>query len=269
MAVEAQFLIPPKLAAYAEPFLRALAKAATAQGDVARIRDHYRREAGWLVLFGVGAAARHEARNLHVGNGQPALLWDIGYFGRKKLGGYCRVSIDHDHPQALLDATEPDPSRWEHHGISLREDADPAGPIILVGLGRKSRVYLGAQNWEQRAVADLRQRFPRRTIIHRPKPRQEYPKVETDKRDDQSPIGTLLRGASLVVARHSNVCIDAAVAGVPFECSDGAAMWLQQREFSPENRLDFLRRLAWWQWHQKEAAQAWQFLKGKIGCVPT
>jgi hypothetical protein len=85
--------------------------------------------------------------------------------------------------------------------------------------------------------------------------------------DTDTPIAQLLRGASLVVARHSNVCLDAVQAGVPFEAEDGAAVWLQRREFTPANRLEFLQRLAWWQWRAAEAPRAWQFLKGMVGCA--
>ena len=74
-------------------------------------------------------------------------------------------------------------------------------------------------------------------------------------------IADLLRGASLAACRHSNVAVDAVVAGVPFEAVDGAAMWLAGKDYTPANRLDFLRRLAWWQWKASEAHLAWDFAK--------
>jgi hypothetical protein len=145
-------------------------------------------------------------------------------------------------------------------GIGLREDAAPNGTIVLVGLGRKSRAYLGpaVAQWEQRKLLELRCRFPRREIIHRPKRGSRSPVLDC-RTDDASPIEELLRGASLVVCRHSNVAVDAAIAGVPFECEDGAARWLARREFTRANRLEFLRRLAWFQWKPDEAGEAWAF----------
>ena len=143
--------------------------------------------------------------------------------------------------------------------MPLREHADPAGPIILVGLGTKSRTYLNDEDWESRTLARLEQRFPNRRILHRPKPGHGYTKLHCE-RDTTTPIAELLRGASLVVCRHSNVAVDAAIDGVPFECEDGAAAWLTGKPFTPEQRLDFLRRLAWWQWRVTEAPLAWAFI---------
>lgn len=34
---------------------------------------------------------------------------------------------------------------------------------------------------------------------------------------------------------------------------------------SREERLRFLRSVAWWQWTTLEAAQAWQFIKARMG----
>jgi len=244
--------------------LEALFAAARRAGTRCFRTERYEGVADWLVLFGVGHAERAPARTAHVQSGRHAILWDLGYFGRKKLEGYCRTSIDADHPQAWLDKTPNDASRWNAHSIALQEDYDPKGHIVLVGLGYKSRVYLGLTNWEQTKLAELRQRFPDRKIIYRPKPRRPSPKHSWPKldcsTDSTSPIRTLLDGASLVVCRHSNVAIDATIAGIPFESEDGAAMWLLQRPFTPENRLTFLHKLSWWQYRQEEAEKAWIFL---------
>jgi hypothetical protein len=241
--------------------LKALARAAAAAGDSVIETRVFQGKSDWLVLFGVGAAVHDQARRAQIKRGGRALIWDLGYFGRKKGTGFLRASIDQDHPQELLDRTPPDPSRWDRLGIALREDADPGGFILLVGLGSKSRKYLNVVDWEQRALSSLRVRFPGRTVLHRPKPGHESPKLHCE-RDADTPIDTLLRGCSLVVCRHSNVAVDAVIAGVPFETADGAAVWLARRPFTPENRLDFLRRLAWWQWMSTEADAAWSFLKG-------
>lgn len=245
----------------AEPMLSALVRAARAAGDTVVETSAYQGKSDWLVLFGVGVPVHDHARRVHVKRGGHALLWDLGYFGRKKATGFLRASIDRDHPQALLDRTPPDPMRWERHGIALREDADAAGPILLVGLGRKSRQYLHEADWERSTLRTLMQRFPGRAVLHRPKPNHEGPLLPCE-RDATTPIEELLRRCSLVVCRHSNVAVDAAIAGVPFEAEDGAATWLAQRPFTPEHRLDFLRRLAWWQWRSDEAPEAWAFVKG-------
>lgn len=247
----------------AGPMLDAIEAAARAAGDQVEVTEAFCGRSDLLVLFGVGAEAHANARASQVNRGAHALLFDLGYFGRRKgPDGFLRVSIDRDHPQHLLDAAPDDGgARWAEHGIALREDFNPSGPIILVGLGAKSRIYLEADDWELEKLEELERRFPGRRIIHRPKPGQEFRRLRCD-RDETTPISDLLCGASLVVARHSNVAAEAVVAGVPFEAEDGAAAWLNGREYSLANRREFLHRVAWFQWRAAEAAQAWQFLKG-------
>lgn len=239
--------------------LAAICAAARADGDTVKETKAFEGKSDWLVLFGVGAAVNNAARNIQLARGGRVLMWDLGYVDRKKVVGHLRMSIDTDHPPQWFDATPQDGSRWKRLDVPLRDDANPAGPILLIGLGRKSRIYLNAPNWERKAYGSLTARFPGRRIVFRPKGSdQTRLPCETDA---SRPIADLLRGASLVVCRHSNVAVDAAIAGVPFEAEHGAALWLQQRDFTPANRLEFLQRLAWWQWRSTEAAQAWAFAK--------
>lgn len=224
----------------------------------------YRGRGRLLVLFGVGAPLHAPARRAHVRAGGVVLHFDLGYFGRQKEDGYLRMSINDDHPQRWLSRTPADPSRWRTLGLQLREDWDAGGHVILVGLGRKSRSYLHAQDWEAAKLRQLQVRFPGRRIVYRPKGR-DFPVLPCEC-DSDTPIAHLLQRASLVVCRHSNVAVDAALAGVPFEAEDGAAVWLAQRGFTPENRLDFLQRLAWWQWKASEARLAWDFAQRILTC---
>ena len=241
------------------PILDGIFAAAEAAGDTVRRSFAYGGSSEWLVLAGVGFKAHAEARDAHVREGGKVLHWDHGYFRREKVVDHMRMCINSDHPQQYLDRTPADPSRWDALEIPLREDCDPNGHILLIGMGTKSREYLREHYWEERTLHRLQGQLPGRKIIFRPKgkDRKRLP-VPTDR---LSPIEDLLRGAALVVCRHSNVAVDATIAGVPFEARDGAARWLQGKSFTPANRLDFLRRLAWWQYRAPEAAQAWAFAK--------
>jgi hypothetical protein len=212
----------------------------------------------WLMLWGVGREEHAQAWRAHSG---PVVMWDLGYFGRAKRDGYYRVSVDHWHPTPeQIERTRPDPERWDRFGVPLREDGDTAGPIVLVGMGPKSHAFTGDVGWEQRTLQRLRERFPGRRIEYRAKPGKPAARLDCA-RSAAGSIEEAIRGASLVVCRHSNAAVDAVVAGVPVECEDGAARWLQGRAYTAATRLDFLRRLAWWQWRVDEAAQAWQFLR--------
>jgi hypothetical protein len=216
----------------------------------------------WLILYGVGAKVNDEARDEQVKRGGHALLWDFPYIREGKSTPYRRFSIDHDHPQRLFDQTIVDGARWSQFGVELREDFDPDGPIILVGLGHKSRLQHG-HNWEYVKFKELRSRFKGRRIIYRPKKAAD-PCMLPCERDSETPIAELLKGAALAVCRHSNVAVDATIAGVPFEAQDGAAMWLKKREFNKQNRLEFLHRLAWFQWKADELTRAWAFARGLV-----
>lgn len=199
-----------------------------------------------------------------VRRGGRVVMWDAGYWRRAGEDGYFRLSIDRDHPSiTLMDATPDDPARFATLGIQMRTDADPRGPIVLGRLGRKSRSYLGAPHWEAHKLRELQARCPGREIIYRPKPRHPSPDLGI-RQDAVTPIDKLLRGASLVVCRHSNVAVDTAIAGVPFECEDEAAMWLQAREFTEANRRAFACRLAHWQYRPSEMRQAWAFARAML-----
>lgn len=221
-----------------------------------------------LMIYGIGDPRMAEARTRHIAAGGVVVLWDIGYFHRKLMTKeYMRVSINTDHPPAIMELAPDVPSRWNQLGLELTDDHDPGGPIVLVGLGWKSRAYLGVEGigWEERKYRELRERFPGRKIVHRPKPNPRYPFPnlgcavrEGGKIDD------VIRGASLVICRHSNVTVDAVRMGVPFECQDGAARYLVGKPYTRENRLAFLRRLAWWQWKPSEALNALSFVTDAV-----
>lgn len=239
--------------------LKALAIAARIAGDKVTETGRFEGRSDWLILYGVGAAVNDRARKAQVARGGRVLMWDLGYVDRKKVVGHLRMSIDSDHPQAWLEKTETLPERWDRLSVPLRNDSDDAGPVLLIGIGRKSRAYLRCPNWERDKFAELQKRLPGRQIVFRPKGK-DLTRLPC-RMDSEKPITQLMQGASLVVCRHSNAAVDATIAGVSFEAQDGAAMWLQRREFTPANRLEFLQRLAWWQWRAEEAAQAWAFAK--------
>lgn len=242
----------------ATTFLKAIAAAAGVP-----VSREYRRDHGLLVMWGAGRPERNTLRKKHFQNGGKVLNCDMGYFRSAKESGYLRVSLDHDHPWRLFDDTPTSDVRWREHGIELREDYSAHGKIVLVDMGRKSIRQLGTLAWASRRYHVLKSRFPDVPIVYRPKPvrmahqRTTLPGVPVV----QGAIEDVLRGTRLVVCRHSNVTLDATIAGVPYECEDGAGYWLRGKPFTRQNRLDLLARASWWQWRTTEAGQMLEFLK--------
>lgn len=229
-----------------------------------RVVDTPSGNAGVLVIYGAGNPGRKALADQHKARGGRLVLWDIGYFAQQHFVGAMRFSIDRMHPSPqLLDLAPEDGSRWAKLGLPLREDCNPRGPIIIVGLGQKSRAILppGQKQWETLAYQKLRKRFPRHEIVLRPKPRGHGHPPLPCRIDSTSPIEQVLKGASLVVVKHSNVALDAVVAGIPFEAEDGAACWLADKPYTPANRLALLQRTMWFNYHASEAVQAWQMIE--------
>lgn len=228
-----------------------------------------------IAMYGCGNPEKSEIVRRHVAAGGNAVCWDLAYFSRGSSAqrDYLRVSIDRLHPSVdQVEATPDSADRFAAHGIQLREDYDPAGPVIVIGLGLKSRTGLALHDWECTALQAARTMYPDRRIIYRPKPRggkRGDDGVRWDDVDGTTPIERLLCGASLVVCRHSNVALDACIAGIPVDCEDGVARWLyaQTKYPTPQQRLSLLHRAAWWQWRVSEMGAAWKFLLPRLSSI--
>jgi hypothetical protein len=229
-------------------------------------RAGYRGDSPVLMTYGTGHPVRRPYWQRHRAGGGRCVGWDLGYWHHRVGETFTmRATLDDDHPTRFL--REEDPARWDGQGIELREDADPNGPIVLVGMGIKAaKLHAGGRLvWETETLAKLRARFPGRLVLFRPK-RYDGPFLRSVPTVPDGPIEDALRGASLVVCRHSNVAVDACIAGVPVECEDGAARALYRKGAAPNKaeRLAFLRSLAWWQWKPEEARDAWIYLKTRL-----
>lgn len=224
--------------------LEALYHAVEYAGDSPNKTSYYQGKSDWLVLYGVGAEVNHAARVMQNKHGH-TLHCDLGYTNRDRN---MRICIDDDHPDKFFWKTVEGKSQ-----VQFCNDYDPNGPIILVGLGCKSRKYLHAWDWEARKYRELRREFPDRQIIFRPKGSDLM--TLPCKMDRVTPFVDLIAGASLVVARHSNCCIDAIVHGIPFRSEAGAAMSFEG------DRQKFMNKLARWEYTPEQATEAWKFAK--------
>lgn len=247
-----EILIEPNMSLHGTKMLKALARF---EGKVVSKPSGNART---LMIYGAGHPSRKLLSERHRAAGGQLVLWDLGYC-RNKFVGAMRLSVNDWHPQNLLDRAPLDSSRWDRLHIALRSDFDPDGPVVLIGLGPKTRAIIPDPDWEQTVYANLKARFPGRRIIFRPKPNRPHPTLPCEV-SEGGPIESVLKGASLVVVRHSNVAVDAAIAGVPFEASDGVAKWLDGKPYTPQNRLEFLWRMSFFNWTAEEARGAWQMI---------
>lgn len=247
--------------------LKAMAKAAPIPTVV---NNFYAGSYDLMMTYGVGHAIRGAWFKEHVASGRHAIGWDQCYWDRKgSLDRTMRLTVDADHPQLWMDDRPSD--RFNASAIELRDDYDPFGPVVLVGMGPKSDVRYSQPRltWERSALARIRSAHPGKRIIHRPKRRTD-PLLTGTVRMAGMPIEQVLRGASLVVCRHSNVAVDACIAGIPVCCECGAAALIYGNDLANprrpgrEQRLKFLSSLAYWQWKPSEAKQAWAFLLSRI-----
>jgi len=247
-----EILIEPNMSTYGTAMLKALAKI---EGKVVSAPTGNDKA---LMIYGVGHRSRKEIAERHLASGGRLVLWDLGYC-RDKFIGAMRLSFNEWHPQNYLDLAPLDSSRWDRMHVSLRNDFDPEGPVVLIGLGPKTRAIISDPDWEMKTYFELKARFPKRKVIFRPKPKRPYPVFKCELSIGE-PIEAALKGASLVVVRHSNVAVDAVIAGIPFEASDGAAKWLEGKPYTPKNRLEFLWRLWHFNWTANEAKEAWRMI---------
>lgn len=252
-----EILTDPNMARRGARMLQAMIEAAPVEISVT---EEYRGDCDVLMTYGNGHVIRRPWWFQHRAKGGRCIGWDLGYWQREQ--GFMRVTIDHDHPQAMI-RPEP-PERFNACGIKLRNDYRANGPAVVVGLGKKTLSALGLEKsqWESSAIEKARALELK--VVFKPKGNDDYRPRKTALAN--GPIEEVLIGASLVLCRHSNVAVDACIAGVPVICEDGAAfaLYSKKQNPTPDERLQFLRSLAWWQWKSTEAPEAWKYLLARL-----
>lgn len=229
--------------------------------------------AQWVIGWGPGAREQVAVCDKQVRCGRRYLGLDLGYWQRIGDDRHLRITVDACHPQARVMERDLPADRWEQSGLTVSNDHDPDGHVLIIGMGRKSREQFGFHGlmWEAKALQRvMASKYAKRRIVYRPKgdAHERLPGCQTMGKDKQG-IREALKGAALVVCRHSNVAVDAILQGVPVACQDGAAAAICHadidgaRPLDDELRLRFLRNLAWWQWTAAEirAGKMWEFVE--------
>lgn len=244
----------------------------TALGDSAkrahvRFESHDRFKGGsdLLLLWGAGAPNRVEPMRQQLEAGGHVVAFDVGYWDRDRK---VRLSIDAPHPQAWVMKREWPTERFVKDAVPVSNAWNPAGPVIVAGIGAKSRVQYGEARIAQWEAGMVRECLDMgRTVTYRPKrPVSSIPTGATLARE--MTIERVLDGASLLITWHSNVAIDAIRMGIPVVCRDGAAAAVASSIVSPDLeplatdvRDRFLANLAFFQWSASEASHCWGFLQ--------
>jgi hypothetical protein len=205
----------------------------------------------WYMTWGLGHSGRKQWTDRHRANGGHVIAWDLGYWDRENK---FRLSINAEHPTSIVS----DMPHTRMDDIKFRDEYRDDGHIVVVGLGRKTKaIRPDLKDWERVTIARLRNMYQERQVILR-------------KKGLLSPIEPVIRGASLVVCKHSNVALDACIAGIPVVCDGGIASTLYNNDMrnpvhpTIEQRRQLIANAGWWQWSPSEAGLAWEFIKGVL-----
>lgn len=210
---------------------------------------------GWRYWRDCFAAYRAAAK--------PYVFIDLAYWGRMPdraaAQGFYKVTVNSRHPVVRLDRPG---DRVARFGLTLAPWRTEGRHILVAGMSAKNAQDLGIApaSWEAGAVAALRG-LTKRPIVYRPKPtwREARPLAGARYSAPGEPLQGALANCWAVVTHHSNVGVDALVAGVPIFTEEGAAKPFSmaalaqiEQPVMPDGRADFVAGLAYCQWSLSE-----------------
>lgn len=261
----------------------AMAKGIHRIGDRVRLRraEEYAGPEGDVAVFYGLRDPMRRVRNEHKREGKSTVQIDLGYWHRKRypgdVQGYHKVSVGGSQAMHLLHA-DVSSDRFESFGIEPRsfQPIDDSKSVLLIGLSKKAAwAYdLEFERWEREKCHALHD-YTTRSIIYRPKPGADgyadRSLADAYSSPAKTPVERALTDTHMAVMRHSNVAIDALIAGVPFYTEDGLASgWstpIEEVECprfpTDRERQKILNRVAYAQWNvqEMEEGKVWEFLR--------
>ena len=239
-------------------------------------KPHHAERGGIAIFYGLAEGLAQVLR------GYPehgtAFYIDLGYWGRRKRNrydGYHKIIRNGRHPTDYFQQKEHGPDRFNSHNVTIQPWKKRGDYILVAGMSAKAAYAEGLtpEIWEREAIAKLR-KITDREIIYRPKPNWTGAKpIAGSTMDCQTPLAVALERSFAVVTRHSNVAVDALMAGVPCICPKGVASVLSQHDVGlinelirPDGREQFANDLAWTQWSMAEMqnGNAWEYMKTEL-----
>ncbi len=244
---------------------KSMALGAKALGIPAKAVAHFASVEGDVcIAYGWGNPGLFDAYRRHGGK---YVYVDLGWWGRKPatdvLGGYHKVVVNGREPNAYFRANMPG-DRFAHTGLQIAPWRQYGHHLLVAGMSEKSARTRGwePQQWETATIKELAQIYPFRPILYRPKPSWTgaWPIPGAAYSPATVPIEDALLGCFGVVACHSNVSVDALLAGIPMWVGDGVAREFNTRidQFDNFERRDdrqqLMNDIAYVQWTTAEMA---------------
>lgn len=207
-----------------------------------------------------------------------AVYMDLGYWHRRikgKYDGYHKISVNSRHPTAYFQKLKHSPSRFKQLGLNIAPwRRNDGGHILVAGMSAKAALAEGFEPevWERNMVRELSLRTERK-IIYRPKPNWSSARpIRGSELQRKVELDQALVNCHSVVTHHSNVAVDALLAGIPTFCWHGIASVMSlnmvdhiEKPYYPEGREQFAYDAAYCQWSIDEMAQGlpWKHLKNE------
>lgn len=226
------------------------------------------------VFYGLAQGLRKVLTDYQA-RGLKAFYIDLGYWGRRKRtrwDGYHKIVLNGRHPTDYFQRRTHSPDRFRELGVKIEPWRKSGRHIIIAGMSAKAAAAEGfqANQWERSAIAKLR-KITDRPLIYRPKPNWEgaTPLVGSTFQKDVE-LEDALRNCYAVVTHHSNVGVDALMAGVPVFSTEGVASVLGRTSLKyiedavrPDGREQWAADLAHVQWSMDEmkSGACWRYLK--------
>lgn len=266
-----------------ETLCQAMARGIAKSGDKVVEIDHtqYRGPMSDVAVFYGFQDHLPQVMEDYTRDGRHAVFMDLGYWGRWSIDStreYHKVTVDARHPNAYFRKVKHANDRIRQFSVRAR-GWKTGRNILLLGMSEKSAgtVGYGPQEWEERAIATLRQHTDRR-IIYRPKPswRGAKPIAGADFSSKEQKLLSALRNCHAVVSHHSNAAVDALIEGYPSFCMDGVAASMSLQDLSriekplyPDGREQWMADIAYCQWTPAEMAMGapWRHFKSE-GLIP-
>ncbi|MDE2470755.1 MAG: hypothetical protein KGL35_18925, partial [Bradyrhizobium sp.] len=189
---------------------------------------------------------------------------DLGWWDRKSpgsaYGGFHKVVVDAREPNGYFRRNLP-ASRFERFDVAIQPWRRSGSHILLAGMSEKSagtRGY-GPQEWERATIEAIRT-ITVRPIVYRPKPSWlgATPIPGAWYSGPEETIERALRDCWLVATLHSNVAVDALLAGIPVNAREGVATDFStplakiESPLYPDGREGLMADIAWIQWSLAE-----------------